>query len=51
MSIAAEIVKDRWGGSGRPLAETDGEIHSGTGHPGPIEAAPLEAPLGDGVGV
>jgi hypothetical protein len=27
VSIAAEIVQDRWGGSGRPLAETDGRIH------------------------
>jgi xanthine dehydrogenase accessory factor len=28
VSIAAEIVGLRWGGSGRPLAETDGAIHS-----------------------
>ena len=27
ISIAAEIVQHRWGGSGRPLAETDGAIH------------------------
>jgi xanthine dehydrogenase accessory factor len=27
VSVAAEIVGLRWGGSGRPLAETDGEIH------------------------
>jgi len=37
VSIAAEIVQDRWGGSGRPLAVTGGDIHvdihGGTGHP------------------
>ena len=27
VSIAAEIVQHRWGGSGRPLGETSGEIH------------------------
>jgi len=27
VSIAAEIVQHHWGGSGRPLAVTDGEIH------------------------
>ena len=27
VSIAAEIVQNRWGGSGRPLATTSGEIH------------------------
>jgi xanthine dehydrogenase accessory factor len=27
ISIAAEIVQHRWGGSGRPLGETDGAIH------------------------
>jgi xanthine dehydrogenase accessory factor len=32
VSIAAEIVRDRWGGSGRPLAETSGDIHVGAGH-------------------
>ncbi len=32
VSIAAEIVRDRWGGSGRPLAETEGAIHAGQGH-------------------
>lgn len=30
VSIAAEIIARRWGGRGRPLAETDGRIH----HPG-----------------
>ncbi len=34
VSIAAEIVRDRWGGSGRPLGETEGTIHHGTGHDG-----------------
>jgi xanthine dehydrogenase accessory factor len=27
VSIAAEIVQHRWGGSGRPLSETSGRIH------------------------
>jgi xanthine dehydrogenase accessory factor len=27
VSIAAEITQHRWGGSGRPLTETQGEIH------------------------
>jgi len=27
VSIAAEIIGLRWGGSGRPLGDTDGEIH------------------------
>lgn len=29
VSIAAEIVQSRWGGSGRHLADTDGPIHPG----------------------
>ena len=28
MSIAAEIVALRWGGTGRPLTATDGPIHT-----------------------
>ena len=32
VSIAAEIVQQHWGGSGRPLADTTGTIHTGTGH-------------------
>ena len=27
ISIAAEVVQHRWGGSGRPLGETDGPVH------------------------
>lgn len=27
ISIAAEIVQQRWGGTGQPLARTDGDIH------------------------
>jgi xanthine dehydrogenase accessory factor len=27
LSIAAEIVKYRWGGSGLPLRDSDGAIH------------------------
>ena len=29
ISIAAEIIQDRWGGSGKNLAETQGAIHPG----------------------
>ncbi|HLV72335.1 xanthine dehydrogenase accessory factor [Actinomadura hallensis] len=29
VSIAAELVQLRWGGSGRPLSETTGRIHAG----------------------
>jgi xanthine dehydrogenase accessory factor len=29
ISIAAEIIQSRWGGSGRHLASTDGPIHPG----------------------
>ncbi len=32
VSIAAEIVQNAWGGSGRPLAVTTGTIHNGVGH-------------------
>jgi xanthine dehydrogenase accessory factor len=45
VSIAAEIVRARWGGTGRPLAETSGDIHVGAGHrPGPKAAPPSLAP-------
>ena len=27
VSIAAELIQIRWGGSGRPLTETHGRIH------------------------
>ena len=27
VAVAAEIVAGRWGGSGRPLGETEGDIH------------------------
>ncbi|VBA33778.1 putative xanthine dehydrogenase subunit A [Mycobacterium attenuatum] len=30
VSIAADIIARRWGGGGRPLAETDGRIHHDT---------------------
>jgi xanthine dehydrogenase accessory factor len=44
VSIAAEIVRARWGGTGRPLAETSGDIHVGAGHrPGPKAAPPTRA--------
>jgi xanthine dehydrogenase accessory factor len=32
VSIAAEIVQNHWGGSGRPLGQTSGEIHSDVPH-------------------
>ena len=38
VSIAAEIVQHRWGGSGRPLADTAGDIHTGVGHPSGVTA-------------
>jgi xanthine dehydrogenase accessory factor len=31
VSIAAEIIGLRWGGTGRPLGETSGEIHRDAG--------------------
>lgn len=34
VSIAAEIIAARWGGGGRPLAETDGPIHADGVAPG-----------------
>jgi len=34
VSIAAEIVRDRWGGSGRPLGSTQGDIHRSDVRPG-----------------
>ena len=27
VSIAAEVIQHRWGGTGRPLGETDGDVH------------------------
>jgi xanthine dehydrogenase accessory factor len=29
VSIAAELIQLRWGGSGRPLIQTSGRIHHG----------------------
>ena len=43
MSIAAEIVQQHWGGSGRPLAATSGTIHTGTGHEDAVVADPVIA--------
>jgi xanthine dehydrogenase accessory factor len=39
VSIAAEIVRERWGGTGRPLGETEGTIHNGVGHLDPLVAS------------
>jgi xanthine dehydrogenase accessory factor len=50
ISIAAEIVQHRWGGTGRPLGQTEGAIHrdvprtSTTFDLGPPDPASLEAP-------
>jgi len=44
VSIAAEIIQNRWGGSGRPLGATDGAIHVGPG------AGQSVADVGDPVG-
>ncbi len=41
VSIAAEIVQQHWGGSGRPLAATEGTIHTGTGHEDAVVADPV----------
>ncbi len=41
VSIAAEIVQEHWGGSGRPLAATEGTIHTGTGHEDAVVADPV----------
>ncbi|KOX07337.1 XshC-Cox1 family protein [Nocardiopsis sp. NRRL B-16309] len=38
VSIAAELVQVRWGGSGRALRETSGRIHRDTPDPGPVPA-------------
>ena len=43
VSIAAEIVQQHWGGSGRPLAATSGTIHTGTGHEDATVADPVVA--------
>jgi xanthine dehydrogenase accessory factor len=34
VSVAAELVQRRWGGSGRPLTNTDGRIHDVRGRDG-----------------
>ncbi|MCI0686044.1 MAG: XdhC family protein [Sporichthyaceae bacterium] len=36
VSIAAEIVANRWGGSGQPLSATAGRIHGGDDHLPPV---------------
>jgi xanthine dehydrogenase accessory factor len=39
VSIAAELIQLRWGGSGRPLTETDGRIHSQAASPSSVRSA------------
>ncbi len=43
VSIAAEITQARWGGSGRPLAQTEGDIHEDVRPPGTVVARPVKA--------
>jgi xanthine dehydrogenase accessory factor len=38
VSVAAELVQRRWGGSGRPLTNTDGRIHDVRGRDGDATA-------------
>ena len=38
VSIAAELVQHRWGGSGRPLGATAGPIHAPVPTPAPVRA-------------
>ncbi|WP_046472232.1 XdhC family protein [Allosalinactinospora lopnorensis] len=45
VSVAAELIQTRWGGSGRPLSTTSGRIHS---EPMAIRAAAV--PVGSGSG-
>ncbi len=56
VSIAAEIIQSRWGGSGRPLRATRGRIHADPGEPsepsepaGPFEQAGPAGPSADPV--
>jgi xanthine dehydrogenase accessory factor len=41
VSIAAEIVQNRWGGSGRPLTVTTGEIHQDVSLQGGSSVGPI----------
>jgi len=38
VSVAAELIQCRWGGSGRPLTNTDGRIHDARGRDGEAPA-------------
>jgi len=40
VSIAAELIQLRWGGSGQALTETEGTIHGGV-----VEEPPVEEPV------
>jgi xanthine dehydrogenase accessory factor len=42
VSIAAEIISERWGGSGRHLTETHGAIHTGTLASALVETGAIE---------
>jgi xanthine dehydrogenase accessory factor len=43
VSIAAEIVQQHWGGSGRPLAATSGRSTRAPGHEDAVVADPVVA--------
>ena len=45
VSVAAELIQLRWGGSGHPLTDTRGRIHhDGTTGPSPPETSPPRRP-------
>jgi xanthine dehydrogenase accessory factor len=43
VSVAAELIQCRWGGSGRPLTDTSGRIHEVRGGDGSASTAPTAA--------
>lgn len=42
VSVAAELIQQRWGGSGRPLSDTSGRIHETRGRPAPTTEGSAE---------
>ncbi|WP_261560586.1 XdhC family protein, partial [Frankia tisae] len=47
VSIAAEIIQSRWGGSGRPLRATSGRIHAEPGEPSNLSEPSEPSPWGE----
>ena len=47
VSIAAELIQQRWGGSGRPLSDTSGRIHEVRGPAAPADGATEGGQTGD----